>query len=71
VYSAEIAAVRYARLWPRAVDLNHPTAADVRALTLLAREQERIPAARVTFHLAAQGSPSAPDSPPEASDGPG
>jgi uncharacterized BrkB/YihY/UPF0761 family membrane protein len=62
VYAAEVAAVRYARLWPRAVDLNRPTEADVRALTLLAREQERIPAARVSFHLAA------PDSPPVPSD---
>jgi len=61
VYAAEVAAVRYARLWPRALDLNHPTAADARALTLLAREQERIPAARVEFHLAA----------PPADDGPG
>jgi len=51
VYAAEIAAVRYARLWPRALDLNRPTTADARALTLLAREQERIPAARVQFHL--------------------
>jgi uncharacterized BrkB/YihY/UPF0761 family membrane protein len=71
VYSAEIAAVRFARLWPRAVDLTRPTPADVRMLTLLAREQERIPAARVSFHLAAQDSTPAPDSPPEASDGPG
>jgi membrane protein len=72
VYAAEVAAVRYARLWPRALDLNRPTAADARALTLLAREQERIPAARVDFHLVAPGSPSVPDggSPP-ASDGPG
>jgi uncharacterized BrkB/YihY/UPF0761 family membrane protein len=70
VYAAEIAAVRYARLWPRGLDLNRPTAADVRALTLLAREQERIPAARVDFHLAAPGSESEPVSPP-ASDGPG
>ena len=62
VYAAEVAAVRYARLWPRAVDLNRPTEADVRALTLLAREQERIPAARVSFRLAA------PDSPPVPSD---
>ena len=52
VYAAEVAAVRYARLWPRAFDLTRPTKADVRALTLLAREQERIPAARVSFHLA-------------------
>jgi membrane protein len=65
VYAAEVAAVRYARLWPRALDLNRPTAADARALALLAREQERIPAARVHFHLAAPGSPPGPgDSPP-------
>ncbi len=64
VYAAEVAAVRYARLWPRAVDLNRPTVADVRALALLAREQERIPAARVAFHLAAPGHPPVPgDSP--------
>ena len=30
VYAAEVAAVRYARLRPRAVDLNRPTAADAR-----------------------------------------
>jgi len=69
VYAAEIAAVRYARLWPRALDLNHPTAADVRALTLRAREEERIPAARVDFHLAAPDSSSESDSTP-AGDGP-
>jgi membrane protein len=57
VYAAEIAAVRYARLWPRALDAGHPTAADARALALLAREQERIPAARVEFRLATDGSP--------------
>ena len=57
VYAAEVAAVRYARLWPRAVDLNRPTEADARALALLAREQERIPAARVSFHLAAPDFP--------------
>jgi membrane protein len=51
VYAAEVAAVRYARLWPRALDVNRPTAADVRVMTLLAREQERIPAARVGFRL--------------------
>ena len=64
VYAAEVAAVRHARLWPRALDLNRPTAADARALTLLAREQERIPAARIQFHLAAHGSPPANDAPP-------
>ena len=64
VYAAEVAAVRYARLWPRAFDLTRPTEADVRALTLLAREQERIPAARISFHLVA------PDSAPEPADSP-
>jgi uncharacterized BrkB/YihY/UPF0761 family membrane protein len=68
VYAAEVAAVRYARLWPRALDLTRPTAADARALTLLAREQERIPAARVTFHLAARDAAPAPDGSPPASD---
>ena len=71
VYAAEAAAVRYARLWPRAVDLTRPTAADARALALLAREQERIPAARVTFRLAAPDPPPAPGNPPPAKDGPG
>jgi len=71
VYAAEVAAVRYARLWPRALDPNRPTAADVRALTLLAREQERIPAARVEFHLATGGSPPAPGGSPPANVGPG
>ena len=62
VYAAEIAAVRHARLWPRALDPSRPTTADANALALLAREQERIPAARADLHLVA------PDSPP-ASDG--
>jgi membrane protein len=57
VYAAEAAAVRYARLWPRALDLNRPTAADARAQALLAREQERIPGARVELHLVPSGSP--------------
>src|SRR5580698_8967017 len=70
VYAAEVAAVRYARLWPRALDLNCPTAADARALALLACEQERIPAARVQFHLAARGSPSVPGDPAPANDDP-
>jgi membrane protein len=70
VYAAEVAAVRYARLWPRALDLTRPTAADARALTLMAREQERIPAARVEFYLAAPGSPPVAGGSPPASDGP-
>ena len=71
VYAAEIAAVRYARLWPRALDVNRPTTADVRALTLLACEQERIPAARIEFHLATGGSPPVPGGSPSAKPGPG
>jgi membrane protein len=69
VYAAEVAAVRYARLWPRALDPNRPTEADARALALLAREQERIPAARVESHLAARASPSVPDGSAPANDG--
>jgi membrane protein len=70
VYAAEVAAVRYARLWPRALDPNRPTAADARALALLAREQERIPAARIQFHFATPGAPPGPGGSPPASDGP-
>ena len=39
--------------------------------SLLAREQERIPAARVEFHLTAQNSPPVPGGPPPAADEPG
>ena len=65
VYSAEVAAVWYAHLWPRALDVNRPTAADVRAMSLLAREQERIRAARVELEMVS------PDSPPPTGDPPG
>jgi uncharacterized BrkB/YihY/UPF0761 family membrane protein len=71
VYAAEVAAVRYARLWPRALDVNDPTAADARAMALLAYEQERIPAARIQFHLAAPDSAPAPDDSPAAGQDPG
>jgi hypothetical protein len=64
VYSAEVAAVWYAHLWPRALDVNHPTKADARAMALLAREQERIRTARVTFRLVP------PDPPPSGGDPP-
>ena len=64
VYSAEVAAVWYAHLWPRALDVNRPTAADVRAMALLAREQERIRAARV------DASPRPPRSAPAGGDPP-
>jgi uncharacterized BrkB/YihY/UPF0761 family membrane protein len=47
VYSAETAVVRHHRLWPRALDSARPTPADVRALGLLATEQERLPAERI------------------------
>jgi membrane protein len=59
VYAAELAAVRYAGLWPRALDVNQPTAADDRAMALLAREQERIPAARIGFRLVPRDSSTA------------
>jgi hypothetical protein len=45
--------------------------ADVRALALLAREQERIPAARVAFHLAAPDPTPIPGGSPPANDDPG
>jgi membrane protein len=66
VYSAEVAAVRYAGLWPRALDVNNPTAADVRTYALLAREQERIPVARVDLRLLPRDSPAAASDPPAA-----
>ncbi|BCY11360.1 YihY/virulence factor BrkB family protein [Actinoplanes sp. L3-i22] len=42
VLAAEVAAVRWGRLWPRGLDTGRPTAADLRAYELLRREQERI-----------------------------
>ncbi|BEL03807.1 hypothetical protein Q0Z83_019980 [Actinoplanes sichuanensis] len=51
VLAAEIAAVRHARLWPRALDPARPTEADARAMLLLAREQERLPATDITYTL--------------------
>jgi membrane protein len=53
VCSAEIAAVRRAELWPRAIDRDRPTPADARALALLAREQERTAADRIESWLVA------------------
>jgi uncharacterized BrkB/YihY/UPF0761 family membrane protein len=58
VHAAEIAAVYRARLWPRSLDRGRPTAADVRALDLLAREQERVPGQRIEQHL--PGAPAGP-----------
>jgi uncharacterized BrkB/YihY/UPF0761 family membrane protein len=72
VYSAEVAAVRYARLWPRALDVNNPAPADFRAYALLAREQERIQVTRVDLEVIPSDSPTAAsDSPGAASDSPG
>jgi len=66
VYSAEVAAVRYAGLWPRALDVNNPAPADIRAYTLLARAQERIQATRVDPRLVPRDPPAAPRDPPAA-----
>ncbi|MEU4563846.1 YhjD/YihY/BrkB family envelope integrity protein [Actinoplanes sp. NPDC023936] len=49
VFAAEIAVVRHARLWPRALDTARPAAADRRAMELLAREQERVRGDRVAY----------------------
>jgi membrane protein len=51
VYAAEVAAVHHARLWPRAIDRASPTAADVRAVRLLGREQERTAGVRIDVRL--------------------
>jgi membrane protein len=51
VYAAEVAAVRHGRLWPRGLDTQRPTAADERAMQLLARAQERLPADRIDYVL--------------------
>jgi uncharacterized BrkB/YihY/UPF0761 family membrane protein len=48
VFSAEFAIVRRRRLWPRGLDPLSPTDADQRALTQLAREQERTKVSRVS-----------------------
>jgi uncharacterized BrkB/YihY/UPF0761 family membrane protein len=55
IFAAEIAVVRRRRLWPRGLDPLTPTTADRRALTLLAREQERTPIERVEARF--DGSP--------------
>jgi uncharacterized BrkB/YihY/UPF0761 family membrane protein len=55
IFAAEIAVVRRQRLWPRGLDPLAPTIADRRALTLLAREQERTKIQRVEVRF--DGSP--------------
>jgi uncharacterized BrkB/YihY/UPF0761 family membrane protein len=47
LYSAETVVVRHHRLWPRALDSSRPTPADVRALSRLATEQERLAHERI------------------------
>jgi membrane protein len=47
VFAGEVAIVRRRRLWPRSLDTTKPTDADQRALSALARVQERIPVERV------------------------
>jgi membrane protein len=49
VATAEAAAVRTGRLWPRALDPGRPTDADVRARALLVRELERTAGERVDY----------------------
>ena len=66
VYSAEVAAVRYARLWPRALDQKRPTAADARAITLIARRARALPAARVDLRLVSEDPPPSDGGPPES-----
>ncbi len=61
VYSAEIAVVRRRRLWPRALDMARPTRADRRALTGLARMEERTAVERVAVSFADPAPPSPPD----------
>ena len=58
IYAAEVSVVRHGRLWPRALDISRPTPADIRALTRLATEQERLPTERIRVHLVTGGAPS-------------
>ncbi len=59
VYAGEVAIVRRRRLWPRALDMTKPTTADRRALTYLAREQERTVVERIGTRFDAE--PDGPD----------
>ncbi|TAK68311.1 MAG: ribonuclease BN [Actinomycetota bacterium] len=62
MYSAEVALVRRRRAWPRALDASRPTAADLRAYTALAREQERTPGARVSWRYSPAATAAGDDS---------
>jgi hypothetical protein len=59
LYGAEVAVVREERLWPRALDISRPTPADIRALTRLAVEQERLPAERIEVRFIDDDAPDA------------
>ncbi len=51
VYAAEVAVVRRAHLWPRAIDSSDPTPADERALTLLAQMERRTAPERISVRF--------------------
>jgi YihY family inner membrane protein len=55
VFGVEIACVRAWRLWPRGLDINLLFDADMRAMSLLAHLDERMPRSRNTPDFAAQG----------------
>jgi len=58
LFAAELTLVQRRRLWPRALVASRPpTPADMRALTGLAAEQERLPAQRIDVHFPAAGRP--------------
>lgn len=54
VIAGETVVVRRRRLWPRALDSSRPLDADKRALSALARQQERIPPERITARFDAE-----------------
>jgi membrane protein len=55
VLPAEVSAVTAFRLWPRGLLPDRPTDADLRALWLLTREQERLPRQRNSVSLESSG----------------
>lgn len=59
VYAAEVAVVRHAGLWPRALDSARPTSADRRALTMLAQIEQRIGSEKITVSFTPTPPPAA------------
>lgn len=47
-YAIEIAAVRSQKLWPRAIDISKPTAADKRAYTKIPASEQYLPTQKIT-----------------------